>query len=198
MLKRIREVIRERIETYRNYAKMTDLYSVLRRYFVIGYFDGVLTILGMIVGAHLSGEASSNIVISAGIATALALGISSGFGAYEAEIVEQSIQKKETEKAMLAPVGGMIESAYKFATYVSALIHGIAPIPAALVPLIPYAFLPLDMAFYMSVSIGFASLFIIGLILGRISKMNVISSGVKFVLAGFITLIVILILNPSR
>jgi len=198
MFKRFRCSLRGVVEKYKLYSQITDLSSVSRRYFVIGFFDGALTILGLIMGAHLSGEASNNLIISAGIATALALGISSGFGAYEAEIIEQNIKKKEIEKAMLSNVGGVIDSAHKVAIYFSAFIHGIAPLIASLIPLVPYAVLPLDLAFYSSMVLGFVSLFVVGFIFGRISKTNVLIAGLKFVLAGVITLIVITILNPTH
>ena len=198
MFKRFRCSLRGVVEKYRLYSQITDLSSVSRRYFVIGFFDGALTILGLIMGAHLSGEASNNLIISAGIATALALGISSGFGAYEAEIIEQNIKKKEIEKAMLSNVGGVIDSAHKVAIYFSAFIHGIAPLIASLIPLAPYAILPLDLAFCSSMVLGFVSLFVVGFIFGRISKTNVLIAGLKFVLAGVITLIVITILNPAH
>ncbi len=188
--------IRENIKLY---TLMTDLTSTSRRYFVIGYFDGVLTILGMIIGAHLSGEASANLILSAGVATALALGISSAWGAFEAERVEQMLLKLEKKRAMLVDSQGcIIDRAHKFATYISSAVHGIAPIIAALIPLIPYTILKEDYAFIASLTIGFASLFIVGLILGKIGKCNVFLSGLRMVLAGVVTVIVISVLSPSH
>jgi len=185
-------------DRYKIYSQVTDLTSISRRYFVIGYFDGVLTIMGLIVGAHLSGVVSRNFIIGAGFATALALGISSGFGAYEAEIIEQSIRKREIERAMLSEVGGIIESAHRVAIYFSTFVHAIAPLIGAIVPLTPYFILPLDFAYYNALTLGFASLFAVGFTFGKISKENVILAGLKFVLAGLITLIVVMVLNPVR
>ncbi len=185
-------------DKYKIYSQITDISSVSRRYFVIGYFDGVLTIMGLVVGAHLSGGVSKDIVISAGFATALALAISSGFGAYEAEMIEQSIKIKEIEMSMLHEVKGVIEKAHRFAIYLSSFVHAIAPLIGAIIPITPYIFLPVDLAFYDSLAIGFISLFAVGFSFGRISKTNVILSGLKFVLAGVATLIAITLLNPVR
>ncbi|ADB58062.1 VIT1/CCC1 transporter family protein [Archaeoglobus profundus] len=190
------EFLRNIFDKYKLYSQITDISSISRRYFVIGYFDGVLTIMGLVVGAHLSGEISNTLIISAGFATALALAVSSGFGAYEAEIIEQSIRIKELEKAMLCEVGGVIETAHKVAIYTSALVHAIAPLIGALIPLIPYIILPASIAYYDSLAIGFLSLFAVGFSFGRLSSTNVILAGLKFVLAGIITLIVIIVLNP--
>ncbi len=198
MLHRIFKILRNIFNKYKIYSQVTDISSISRRYFVIGYFDGVLTIMGLIMGAHLSGEASNTIVISAGFATALALGISSGFGAYEAEIIEQSIRLKEIEKAMLSEVKGIIESAHRVAVYISSLIHAIAPLIGALIPLIPYFILPAEVAYYDALTLGFLSLFAVGFTFGRLSKENVMVAGLKFVLAGVITLIIVTILNPAH
>ncbi len=181
------------------YSQMTDLASVSRRYFVIGFFDGVLTILGLIVGAHLTGEASARLIISSGIATALALGISSAWGAFEAERIEQKILKDEKERALLVNSRECtIDRAHKFAAYVSSLIHGIAPIIAALLPLTPYVIFPENIAYKYSLAIGLISLFVVGAVIGRIAKYNLIFSGIRMVLAGVITILVILLLSPTH
>ena len=187
------------LENYRLYNAMVDISSISRRYFVIGFFDGVLTVLGMIMGAHLSGDASKELIISAGIATALALGISSGWGAFEAERAEQIIAKMEKKKALLKDVKGCaIDKAHEFAMIVSSIVHGVAPIPAAVIPIMPYLFFPLNQAFYFALALGLLSLFIVGMFLGKISKTNLIVSGLRMVTAGFVTLLVVTILSPSH
>lgn len=188
--------IRERIKLY---SEMTDIASVSRRYFIIGFFDGVLTILGLIIGSHLSGEISARLVITAGVATALALGISSSWGAFKAERIEQKIMKDQKEKALLVNSReSTIDRAHRFAAYVSSIIHGIAPIIGAILPLIPYAFLPLEEAFVMAVAIGFASLFILGAVMGKSARFNVFVSGFRMFLAGVVTAVIVTILSPSH
>jgi len=190
-------VLRIDKEKLKIYASMTDLVTISRRYFVIGFFDGVLTVMGMLIGAFLSGI-SSEAVISAGIATSLALGISSGWGAFEAERVEQKVAAMEKRRSLLKFENDycLIDEAHNFAMKISAIVHAIAPIPAGIIPLIPYVFLPAREAFPYAVLIGLFLLFIVGLMLGRISKENVIKSGLRLVLAGILTLIFVSILNP--
>jgi len=178
---------------------MTDIVPVSRRYFIVGFFDGVLTIQGMILGAYLSGKSTTELIISAGIATALALGISSGWGAYEAEMVEQRALKKKREKALLKKVnGGIMERAHNFAIWMSAFVHAISPIIAAVITLSAFFFFPKDFAFIISIATGFILLFIIGLYMGKISRTNILVSGLRLLLAGVATLIVVTILNPSH
>ncbi len=191
---------KERIRKYRMYSKMTDLGSISRRYFVIGFFDGVLTIMGLVLGAYLSGEASGQMIFVAGVATSLALGISSGWGAFEAERVEQKLMAREKRRALLKPDGEqcLIDDAHEFAMIVSSLVHAIAPIPAGILPIIPYLLLNEADAFPFSIGTGFLLLFAVGLSMGRVSKDNIVKSGIRMVLAGVITLIVVTILSPAH
>lgn len=195
--------MRHRIKNFRNnlelYSKMTDITSISRRYFVIGFFDGVLTILGMIIGAHAVGEVSSRLIISAGIATALALGISSSWGAFEAERIEQKITKDEKNKALLVNSReSSIDKAHRFATYVSSIVHGVAPIIAASIPLLPYTVLPIEEAFIAAVSLSFLSLFTVGAVMGKVARFNIIMSGLRLMLAGILTALLVAILSPSH
>ncbi len=192
------EKLREKIETYRLYSSMTDLVPVARRYFVIGYFDGALTVLGLIMGAHLSGKATPEVILSAGVATAIALGISSGWGAYEAERVEQAAMKHERDRAMLKNVGGIIERAHRFAILVSSMVHAVSPVVASLIPLVFYAFLPVNEAFPFAIATCLIQLFVVGAFMGKVSKTNVLASGIRLVLAGIVTLLVVMILSPSH
>ncbi len=199
IVEKIRNAISERVHNVRIYCQMTDIVSISRRYFVIGFFDGVLTILGMVMGAHLSGKASTEIILTAGVATALALGISSGWGAFEAERVEQTLEADEKRRMLLRDTKGCtIDKAHAFATYVSSIVHGIAPIPAATVPLIPYLFLPPDEAFKATLLIGFSLLFLVGTMMGRIARRNILISGLRMVIAGLLTLALVTLLSPSH
>jgi predicted membrane protein (TIGR00267 family) len=199
VLKNLREWYRNKTTSYKLYCKITGCIPVSRRYFIIGYFDGVLTIQGMILGAYLSGKSTTELIISAGIATALALGISSGWGAYEAEMVEQRALKKKKERALLKKVdGGIMERAHAFAIWISAVVHAISPIIAALITLSAFFFLPMRTAVFSSIGIGFLQLFIIGIFMGKISSVNILISGLRLLLAGVVTLILVTILNPSH
>ncbi len=187
---------RDKVELY---SEMTDIASVSRRYFIIGFFDGVLTILGLIMGAHLAGEASAKLIITAGVATALALGISSSWGAFEAERIEQKILKDEKEKALLVNSrDSTIERAHRFAAYVSSIVHGVSPIIGAVLPILPYALLPINEAFMVAVTVGFTSLFILGAAMGRTAKFNIVVSGLRMLLAGVVTAIIVILLSPSH
>ena len=99
-----------KIETFRDRLRlaveMHDLLPIVRRYFVIGAFDGALTIMGVILGAYAAGALHRQIVIFAGAAAGIALAMSSAVGAYEAERIESTLEHKEVERAMLKKLVG--------------------------------------------------------------------------------------------
>jgi len=195
MKNKIRE-IREKLKLY---SELTDFAAISRRYFIIGFFDGVLTIIGLIIGSYLSGEISTKLMVTAGVATALALGISSSWGALEAERIEQKITKDEKEKALLVNHReSAIKRAHRFAAYVSSLIHGVSPIIGAIIPIIPFAVLPTNEAMVFSLSIAFSSLFLVGAVMGKMAKLNAFLSGLRMFLAGLITAVAVTILSPGH
>lgn len=93
---------------WKNYANMSNLGPIARRYFVMNAFDGVLTALGLIIGTFIlflrdpSGATQADIVIP-GLATTLAIGISGIMGAFLAETAERKKASLELKRAMVEP-----------------------------------------------------------------------------------------------
>ncbi|MFX1565300.1 MAG: VIT1/CCC1 transporter family protein [Promethearchaeota archaeon] len=193
------------IECWRLYWRMTDLGSLTRRYIVIGAFDGALTIVAIVLGALAAVVLFGNIIspldvrllVNAGVAAAIGLAISSGWGAYEAERVERKLEIQQLEQQMQRPMDGcMVDSAVRFATIWASCIHGIAPLPAAILPLIPLMILPFDFLLggAISVAITMLFLFVIGVWMGRIANASMIAGGLRMVLAGVVTALILVAL----
>ena len=176
-------------------AEMHDLLPIVRRYFVIGAFDGALTIMGVILGAYAVGELTSQLVIVAGIAAGVALSVSSAVGAYEAERIESALQHKEIEKAMLCQVEGTRKETAQLSNLMSALVHGIAPLIAAFIPIIPFFFMPEQDAMLFAIVITLGFLFAMGAYLGSLLKQMIIYTALRFVAAGLITAILVFLLG---
>ncbi len=182
----------------RIYFDLAEISSVSRRYFIIGFFDGIITIAGMLIGAYISGHNTPELVIPVGFATALALGISSSWGAFEAERMEQKVLRMRREKSLLAKLDETIfDEAHSFATAFNSIIHGISPILGALILILPYAFLPPLEALECSMVICSASLFVLGFAMGKMVKERAILNGVRMVVLGFLVLMLVLLLNPG-
>jgi len=176
----------------RTYSEVTNLGATARRYFVIGAFDGALTILGVILGAAAAGHLTVEVVLSAGIGGGIALAISSTVGAYEAERIESRLTRMDIEKAMLCDAR---ESEYvdvlRMSAIVSAIIHGIAPLVAALVPIVPFLFFDPRTAAVVSITITLAFLFVMGFFLGKVAREGMALTGLRFVLVGIATALII-------
>ncbi|MEM3922012.1 MAG: VIT1/CCC1 transporter family protein [Nitrososphaerota archaeon] len=172
-----------------------------RRYAVMNAFDGVVAILGIVLGSTLLGEASAGNIIAAGVGALVAMGVSGVSGTYMAERAEQERKLKEIEEAMLTKLNdSIIAEARKRAAIFSAIVDALAAILAGLIPLSPYlaalsGLLTLDLAFHISVGVSLAFLFTLGVFLGKIARNNLIISGLKSLAIGVATILLITLLN---
>ncbi|MHC1630905.1 MAG: VIT1/CCC1 transporter family protein [Methanotrichaceae archaeon] len=182
-------------EQLRTYYRVSQVYRIARRLFVMNAFDGILTIMGVVIGAYLSGVTDPKVVITTGIGGSIAMGISGVSSAYLAEHAERKQDLKELECAMLTDLGNtQFARASSFATVAVALVNGISPTLAAIVLIIPYFLVPginLETAFYASLFLGLLYLFVLGIYLARIGEERIIVSGLKMVLVGLITIVVV-------
>src|SRR3990170_2616061 len=169
----------------RDYSDITNLGPIIRRYFVIGAFDGALTILGIIIGASVAGvtEETKYVILFASVSAAIGLAVSSTVGAYEAERVESKLDQRTIERAMLSKISEEHRDAFRFAAFLSAFVHGIAPLIAAVLPLVPFMLLPIREATVASIVVTMVFLFGIGAYLGRLVRERFFYTGLRFVAA---------------
>jgi len=93
------------ISKWKTYLKITQVASIARRYFVNNFYDGMLTILGSLLGFLtyiLTGTPTveSHIIILAGIGTSVSMFISGFSGSYLSEKAERRKIQNEMERAM--------------------------------------------------------------------------------------------------
>jgi predicted membrane protein (TIGR00267 family) len=181
----------------REYDEITNVGPIIRRYFVIGAFDGALTVLGIIIGASAFGtlEEHKALVLSASFGAAIALAVSSAVGAYEAERVEKKLDIRTIERAMLARLSEEHREAFQFAAILSAIVHGIAPLIAGLLPIIPFVFLDARTATVVAVAITLVILFLLGVYLGNLVRERVLVTGLRFAAAGIGTAAILWLLG---
>jgi predicted membrane protein (TIGR00267 family) len=165
---------------------------------VIGAFDGALTILGLVLGAYFAGanEDQVPLIVAAGMSAAVALSMSSIAGAYEAERVEKKIDQQRMERALLTKMTDEQLHAYRFAARISAIVHGAAPLIAAMIPLMPYYLIPdFFLGTIIATVFGFSILLVIGIYLGRLVKEVGLYTGLRFVLVGLATAAIVILLG---
>lgn len=223
------------------YAKITNLWGIARRYFVNNFYDGMLTVLGILLGFFvliLKGDQSSidsHIVILTGVGSSISMLISGMSGSYlseraeqkkikedlnramvindsyEEEVIEDSFDVKEIEKAMLIKIKHNVnskaksrlrkkkkkiktlqEKAENYASIIVAIINGGSPFLGGLVPLIPFFLVSTaDLSiFIISFFIILFCIILLGVFLGIISKESIIKNIFQMTFAFFITLLI--------
>ena len=85
----------------REYDRLANISEIARRYFAMNAFDGVLTIIGVLMGNFIARVSDPKIVISTGLATSVAMGISGLWGAYLTEAAERKRDIDELSKYTL-------------------------------------------------------------------------------------------------
>ena len=187
--------MRKRIDLYRKYLETTKAQEIARRLFVMNAFDGALTIMGVVIGAHFSGVSDPHIIITAGIAGCLAMGISGISGAFLAERAERKRDLRKLETAMLKNLDDThYARATEFASVIIAIVDGISPALSAAILVMPYFFVPdisMYWAFYGSLILGLVVLFTLGVFLARISDEKPIVSGIQMIMVGIATIIIV-------
>jgi len=188
-------VMKNTINKWKQYSSISGVGAITRRYFVMNAFDGALTMLGVVIGAYIAGQLNSIVVISAGIAGSIAMGASGMSGAYMAEKAERAKKIKSLEKAMLKDMdNGLHEKSHKFATIFAAVVDGCSPAFAAMIVISPFfisnlKIIPIEIAFYATISITLLILMVLGIYLAKISDESMIKYGIQMLVVGIVTAI---------
>lgn len=180
---------------------MGETEGIAKRYMVMNSFDGALTALGIIIGSFLAGVVDPRTLILAGLGASIAMGVSGGFGAYLTESALKKEEIAEIQSAMLEEFEhSVINQAATISSYFVALVDGLSPFAAASVSFLPFFgayFLswPIQFAYVSSVLLTGLLLFILGAYLGKISKENILLNGIRMIIAGVVTAILVMMLE---
>ncbi len=192
----------EAVSYLREYDKLANISEIARRYFAMNAFDGVLTIIGVLMGNFVAGVNDARIVLSTGLATSIAMGVSGLWGAYLTESAERKRDLDELSRVTLTDLTNTrIGRASRAAIFIVAFVDGLSPFLAAMVVLLPFViarnFEELTWAYYTSLGLALLTLFSLGLFLGRISHGKMIVYGLKTVLAGVVSIVISFFLGVS-
>jgi len=185
--------LRARLAKWREYTEIADVGEIARRYFAMNAFDGVLTIIGVLMGNYITDVQDPKVIVVTGLSTSVAMGVSGLWGSYLTESAERRHAIDELEQHTLTDLGQTkIGKASRMAAVIVALVDGVSPFLASILVLVPFFFAPLfatiAWAYYAAIVVALLVLFGLGVFLGHISKENLILSGVKTVVAGLICL----------
>ena len=182
-----------KLQELREYDDIASISEIARRYFAMNAFDGVLTIIGVLMGSYTARVRDPTVVIVTGFSTSMAMGISGLWGAYLTESAERKRDLDDLESHTLTDLSETkIGRASRAAVIIVAVVDGLAPFLAALVVLLPFFFSGLlgdiALSYYVSLGLALVVLFAVGAFLGTVSKENMIISGVKMIAAGLVSI----------
>lgn len=188
------------VDRVNEYNEIAEIGEIARRYFAMNAFDGVLTIMGVLMGSLTAGITDARIVITTGLSTSVAMGISGLWGSYLTESAERKRDLDELSRSTLTSLKtSRIGRAARFAAVVVAIVDGISPFFASLLVLIPFfvssMFPTIQIVYYTALGTALLTLFALGVFLGSISKDNLLISGIKTLIAGIASIIIGSLLN---
>ena len=188
-----RERLLEGINDVREYGEISGFWNIARRALANNSFDGVLTMIGVLIGNMLGGVEEASIVIRIGIATSISIGVSGLWGAYLAESAERGRELAELERISLTDLSDTkIGRASRMAVVVVALVDGLSPFVSSFIVLLPLFFAGLlgniTLCYYLSLAIGLLCLFVLGMFLGHISERSLVGYGLRTVVAGMVAI----------
>lgn len=194
------------LDRIRIQLKVAQGVEIARRYLAMNAFDGVLPVIGILMGgvialAYQNPTFVYQTTLLAILGTSFAMLISGITSSYLTETAERQREIKELEHSMLTDLKDSgISKAARTTTIVVSLINGLSPSMAALATVVPLLLplittLPIEISFYLSISVGLFVLFALGVFLGRVSKTNVIIYGLKTVAAGALVILMMWIVS---
>jgi predicted membrane protein (TIGR00267 family) len=172
--------------------------SEIGRYLILGTIDGLLAVLGIIVGIATS-NADTSIIIKAALGGGIALCLTNGIGSYLAESAVEYGRISSVEKAILQDLKDTrVEKLARKKIIRDAIIHGGASFMGSLIPVMPFFIFDKGTATLTSIIFSLVGLVILGLYSGKISKQSYIKSVVRMVTLGAIIVICCSLLGVSH
>ena len=173
------------IEKWRKYWRIARADEIVRRYFTLNSFDGVLTTIGLLAGMFVAGVTDGKVITTAAVSTGIAIGLSGFWGAFLSETAERKKKLRELEKSLMRKLENTeISRASVFASRIIAIVDGASPLLASLVVVSPFFFTPVSQAYYYSFALSGAALLALGAFLGSVSGEDKTSYALKMLLAG--------------
>ena len=191
------EFLRKITSRARLYIQVTHVGEIARRYFVKNGMDGLMTTLGIVLGAWAVGAENANLIVATGLGACLAMGVSGLFGTYITERAERKGRLKTLEESLLSDLNdSMHKNAEEVVSVFAALIDGLSPSLTATVCLVPFFLTTIGAliiwdAYLISFILTFVTLFSLGVYLGTVAKENMLLYGFQMLGAGLLIALII-------
>lgn len=167
------------------------------RYIILGTIDGILAVLGIIIGLS-SATLDPGVIVKAALGGGIALCLTNGIGSYLAETAVEYGKLLEVEQALLQDLKDTkIEKLTRRNIIVDSILHGGSSFIGSLIPILPLFFVPDGIAVFVSIGFALAALVVLGLFAGSISGQSYLKSVMRMVFLGAIVVIACSMLRLS-
>lgn len=147
--------------------------------FILGFQDGIVSSLGLVLGVAYA-TFSSRIVIISGLAGALSEFISMAAVAYTSTQAAEYYYKRELRHRKI-----IIPKEDK-SPLISCILVGLSDIVGSFVAIIPFILLPLNHAIKYSITFSAIALFLTGVLEAKLTIGNWLKSGLKLTIIGLV------------
>jgi VIT1/CCC1 family predicted Fe2+/Mn2+ transporter len=152
--------------------KTRELYI---RNIIFGISDSLVSTVGLLSGIDVSGT-SRQIIILTGVTYAFVEAFSMAVGSF---LSEESVEE-DNLSGEVAASGPVTAGTVMFLSFIM----------ASFIPILPYMFCGLTTALFLSIGAGIASLFIVGMISAKNTKVNVWKHGMRMALLGGMAIVI--------
>ena len=192
--------VRGWIEKANQYNDIANIGEIARRSFGNNAFDGILTMIGVLIGSFTAGISEAHTIIVTGMSTSMAIMISGAWGAFLTESAERKKDLDELGRSTLTDLNGSrIGRASCFAAVAVSIVDGLSPFLGAIIVLMPFffagMFADIRHVYYTAFGSALAALFVLGIWFGKVAKGNLVGYGIKTLLAGVVSILIGSLLN---
>lgn len=164
---------------------------------ILGSIDGILAVLGIIIGLSTATK-DGGIIVKAALGGGIALCLTNGIGSYLAETAVEYGKMSSVEKAILQDLSDTkIEKMAKKNIMRDSIMHGGSSFVGSLVPMLPFLVGFNGISIYISIALSLLALAALGMFSGKISGQGYIKSILRMVLLGTLVVIACSVLQLS-
>lgn len=145
------------------------------RNFIFGVEDSLVSTVGLLSGVAIAGMERSEIFLT-GVVLIFVEAISMSAGSF---LSESSAEEMES---------GKDEATKK--SYGSALVMLVSYFVSGFIPLTPYLLVPVAVAFWVSIVVSIAALFVLGIIGAQFAHVRLVKNGIRMAFVGGIAIVV--------
>jgi predicted membrane protein (TIGR00267 family) len=194
------------ITSIRQQLELTEGLKIARRYLAMNAFDGILPVIGILMGGIISAlvqpiQLVFGTTLLAAVGSSIAMFVSGVSSSYLTELAERRREFRALERSMLSDMSGTAYAvATKTTTRVVSLINGLSPAAAVIITIAPMTLailglIPLLESMYLSVLAGVGLLFGLGVFLGKVSGEGKWVYGLKTLATGLILIVIMWLIS---